>query len=139
MTVSECLKEWLNEYDGLDFSDILTDFIDAPDGCMALFKSPETQETTYLDGSKDIIEYYNFFARKSTQLEPDRIENQQALDDLQDWIESKSFNEEYPDLSQAGKVTCEDVFVNGTASINSQETDNAIYQVTIAIQYLKER
>ena len=40
MTVSECLKEWLRDYENLDISDLLTDFIDAPEGCLALFKSP---------------------------------------------------------------------------------------------------
>lgn len=139
MTVGECLKDWLGEFDGLNFSELLTDFMDAPEGCMALFRSPQKQEKAYLDGSKDITEYYNFFARKSTLLDETRVENQQLLDDLTEWIESKAFEEDYPDLSQVGNLTCEDITVNGASAINSQENDNAIYQVTIAIQYLKER
>lgn len=139
MTVGECLKDWLGEFDGLNFSELLTDFMDAPEGCMALFRSPQKQEMAYLDGSKDITEYYNFFARKSTLLDETRVENQQLLDDLTEWIENKAFEEDYPDLSQVGNLTCEDITVNGASAINSQEDDNAIYQVTIAIQYLKER
>ena len=139
MTVGECLKDWLSEYGGLNFSELLTDFIDAPEGCMALFRSPQKQENTYLDGSKNVTEYCNFFARKSTQLDEERVENQQLLDDLTEWIENKAFEEDYPDLSQVGNLTCEDITVNGTSAINSQEDDNAIYQITIAIQYLKER
>lgn len=139
MTVGECLKDWLGEFDGLNFSELLTDFMDAPEGCMALFRSPQKQEKAYLDGSKDITEYYNFFARKSTLLDETRVENQQLLDDLTEWIENKAFEENYPDLSQVGNLTCEDITVNGASAINSQEDDNAIYQVTIAIQYLKER
>lgn len=139
MTVGECLKDWLGEFDGLNFSELLTDFMDAPEGCMALFRSPQKQEKAYLDGSKDITEYYNFFARKSTLLDETRVENQQLLDDLTEWIESKAFEEDYPDLSQVGNLACEDITVNGASAINSQEDDNAIYQVTIAIQYLKER
>lgn len=139
MTVGECLKDWLGEFDGLNFSELLTDFMDAPEGCMALFRSPQKQEKAYLDGSKDITEYYNFFARKSTLLDETRVENQQLLDNLTEWIENKAFEENYPDLSQVGNLTCEDITVNGASAINSQEDDNAIYQVTIAIQYLKER
>lgn len=139
MTVGECLKDWLGEFDGLNFSELLTDFMDAPEGCMALFRSPQKQEKAYLDGSKDITEYYNFFARKSTLLDETRVENQQLLDDLTEWIENKAFEEDYPDLSQVGNLTCENITVNGASAINSQEDDNAIYQVTIAIQYLKER
>lgn len=131
--------DWLGEFDGLNFSELLTDFMDAPEGCMALFRSPQKQEKAYLDGSKDITEYYNFFARKSTLLDETRVENQQLLDDLTEWIENKAFEEDYPDLSQVGNLTCEDITVNGASAINSQEDDNAIYQVTIAIQYLKER
>lgn len=139
MTVGECLKGWLGEYGDLNFSELLTDFMDAPEGCMALFRSPQKQEKTYLDGSKEVTEYYNFFARKSTLLDETRVENQQLLDDLTEWIENKAFEEDYPDLSQVGNLTCEDITVNGASAINSQEDDNAIYQVTIAIQYLKER
>ena len=79
MTVSECLKEWLGDYDNMDISELLTDFIDAPEGCLALFKSPSREEKTFLDGSKEITEYYNFFARSSTQLEEKRVENQQMI------------------------------------------------------------
>ena len=139
MTVGECLKDWLSEYGGLNFSELLTDFIDAPEGCVALFRSPQKQEKVFLDGSKEVTEYYNFFARKSTQLDEERIEHQQLLDDLTEWIENKAFEEDYPDLSQVGNLACEDITVNGASAINSQENDNAIYQVTIAIQYLKER
>lgn len=139
MTVGECLKGWLGEYGDLNFSELLTDFMDAPEGCMALFRSPQKQEKTYLDGSKEVTEYYNFFARKSTLLDETRVENQQLLDDLTEWIENKAYEKDYPDLSQAGNLACEDITVNGASAINSQEDDNAIYQITIAIQYLKER
>lgn len=139
MTVSECLKEWLRDYENLDISDLLTDFIDAPEGCLALFKSPSKEERTFLNGSKDITEYYNFFARSSTQLDEKRVENQQMMEDLTEWITEKAFREDYPDLSKAGSLICENVEVNDAASITSQEDDNAIYQLTLAIQYLKER
>ncbi len=139
MTVSEGLKEWLGDYDNMDISELLTDFIDAPEGCLALFKSPSREEKTFLDGSKEITEYYNFFARSSTQLEEKRVENQQMMDDLTEWITEKAFYEDYPDLSKAGSLICENVEVSDAASITSQEDDNAIYQLTLAIQYLKER
>lgn len=72
-------------------------------------------------------------------MDENRVENQQMMEDLTEWIIEKAFHEDYPDLSKAGSLICENVEVNDAASITSQEDDNAIYQLTLAIQYLKER
>lgn len=139
MTVSECLKDWLSNYDNLDISEIATDFIDSGADVYSISKSPNTVVTPYVDGSKLITEYYQFFARKSTQDDDDRIDNQEVLAELEEWVEEQNENEELPDLSEVGSLYCQEVEVSSTATITSQEDDNAIYQLTIAIKYLKER
>lgn len=139
MTVSECLKEWLGEYQcNVDFTDILTDIIGVPTG-FALSKSPNRNIVTHVDGSKLITEYYQFFARLNTQGNDNTTENEQFLSDLEEWIEERDSEEDYPDLSKAGRLTCTEIAVASTGTITSQEIDNAIYQITISIQYLKER
>ena len=80
-----------------------------------------------------------FFAKKFYAVRRKACRNQQMMEDLTEWITEKAFREDYPDLSKAGSLICENVEVNDAASITSQEDDNAIYQLTLAIQYLKER
>jgi len=137
MTVSESIKEWLSGYDGADISEIATDFIEGDNGSFSIFKSPNTIEVEYIDGSKLVSEYYQFFARQSTIEENERIDNQQFLCDLEDWVSENDFEERYPTLPKG--MTCTEVAVSNSETIISQEDDSAIYQITIMIQYLKER
>lgn len=139
MTVSECIKEWLSAYPDVDISEMATDFIEGDTGSFAIYKSPNRNVDRYNDGSCLVTEYYQFFARQSTMMDSERIGNQQLLADLEAWVEDKDWNEDYPDLSQAGSLECQEISVSGSATIMSQEDDNAIYQITIAVKYLKER
>lgn len=137
--ISECVKSWLNEYDKADFSEMATDFIEGEIGSYAIYKSPNKTIVPFIDGSKLVTEYYQLFARQSTQIEAERVDNQQFLSDLEDWVEKKDYNEDYPNLSEVGSIVCAEIKISNSAAITSQEDDNAIYQITIAIQYLKER
>lgn len=137
MTVAESLKKWLCGFDKADFSEILTDFIDAPPDCISIFKSPNKSIVKFNDGSRQITEYYQFFFRQPTQLDKKRIENQRLLADLEEWVEQRNYSEDYPELHE--NLVCEEIDIANSATINSQEDDNAIYQITLSIQYLKER
>lgn len=137
MTVAECLKDWLNGFDSAVFEDIDIDMVESENGSYSISKSPNKTVTPYNDGSSLVTEYYQFFARQASQLNEQRIDNMQLLSDFEDWIEDKDFNGEYPVLPT--KYTCQEIGVNSSASITSVEEDNAIYQITIAITYLKER
>lgn len=139
MTVSECIKNWLCGYEKMDIGEIATDFVEGDLGSYAILKSPNSTPEEYSDGSRLITEFYQFFARKSTQIDVERIGNQQLLTDLEEWVEQKNFAEDYPDLSVCGRLACQDISISGSATILSQEETNAIYQIIISIQYLKER
>lgn len=139
MTVSECLRDWLTNYDELNIADIATDFIESDEGSFSISKSPNTSVIDYVDGSKLVTEYYQFFARRNTQLDDERVENQQVLNDLEEWVEEQNMEENLPDLSQIGNLTCQEVSITNSATITSQEDDDSIYQITFSIQYLKER
>ena len=139
MTVAECLKNWLNTYPGADFGDINTDIIEARNGSRAIFKSPNKTVTKYNDGSSLNIEYYQFFVKQSALLDKERVDNQQFMTDLESWIEDKDLSEDYPDLSKVGKLMCTEISINNSSTITYESEDNAVYQITIAIEYLKER
>lgn len=138
LTVTECVKEWLGTYKGIDL-DVDISFLNDDNDTYAIYKQPNRNEVLYNNGSKLITDYFQFFARQSTQIQENMIENEQFLDDLENWVEEKNFNEDYPDFSKVGKLECQDIGISSTATIISQEEDSAIYQLIIAIQYLKER
>ena len=138
MTIAECLKGWLNTYPKADFGYIDTDIIKSDDG-FSIFKSPNKTVVNYNDGSSLNTEYYQFFAKQSALLDEERIDNQQFMADFENWIDEKNFNEEYPDLNEAGKLQCTDISINNSATITYESEDKAVYQITIAIEYLKER
>lgn len=139
MTVAECLKNWLNTYSGADFGDIDTDIIEAKNGSRAIFKSPNKTVIKYNDGSSLNTEYYQFFVKQSTLLEEERVDNQQFMADIENWIEDKEFSEDYPDLSKVGKLTCTEISINNSSTITYENDDKAVYHITIAIEYLKEK
>ena len=130
----------LERYEGMDFSDILTDFIKSPEGdisAYSLYKTPERSEIEFQDKSRQITEYYNLFARRPTQEDDVRIENNASLDEFSEWIEKKELEEDYPELPEG--MTALEIGISDSASITSQEDTSAIYQVTIKLTYLKER
>ena len=52
MTVSECIIEWLSEYEKMEFAECAVDQIEAEDGTYAIFKTPNKNITEYTDGSQ---------------------------------------------------------------------------------------
>ena len=138
MTVAECIKIWLGVYEKMDFRELQTDFIGSNVGSYGIFKSPDRTITPFADGSHLMKEYYYFSARKSITGDSERISNAQVLADLEDWIENKNEKEEYPDLTKAGKLFCTDIRVENSATITEHSENEAIYQITIAIEYEKE-
>ena len=139
MTVGECLKEWLGAYENADIDEMATDFIEGEKGSFAIYKTPNNTVIPYNDGSSLVTEHYQFFARQPAQIDKERIGNQQFMSELENWVEEKDSNEEYPDLSAVGNLICVGISIENSAAITSQEEDNAIYQISIAIQYSKER
>lgn len=139
MTISECLKNWLGEFPGFSSNTILTDRIDTPDGTLSLYKSPNKTVVPFIDGSKQVTEYYQFFFRGETIEEGQRISNNKLMEDLEDWIEGRDAGEDFPDLSRAGNYMCEEIALSNYGAITSQEEDNAIYQISIVMRYVKER
>lgn len=138
MTIAECLKKWLGDYEKADI-ELDTDFIEGENGSFAIYKAPNNTIIPYNDGTSLVTEYYQFFARQPIQIDKERIENQKFMSDLENWVEEKNLNEEYPDLSAVGNLACTEINIENSAAVTSQEEDNAIYQIVISVQYLKER
>jgi hypothetical protein len=139
MTVSECIKDWLKDFEGITkIEDLCTDRLESAIESYEIFKSPNKDIIPFADGSSLVTEYYQFFGRKAANDDSEMVNNQQVLTNLENWIEKKNFDELYPDLSQAGTLHCEEISIENSATVIDQTDSEAIYQITIKITYKKE-
>lgn len=134
MTVSEALKNWLRGCDCVEIVDVDTDRLEANAESLGLYKQAQRETTAFLDGSAEITEYYYFLARWPTTLESERVNSQTIMSNLESWIEDKNLGNELPEVPGVERV-----FVANGFYMLEAESDDAVYQVSIGITYLKER
>lgn len=134
MTVSEALKNWMRGCDCVEIVDVDTDRLEANAESLGLYKQAQRETTAFLDGSAEITEYYYFLARWPTTLESERVNSQTIMSNLESWIEDKNMDDELPEVPGVERV-----FVANGFYMLEAESDEAVYQVSIGITYLKER
>ena len=138
MTVGESLINWLYTFGDILITDkIDTDKLEGEDGSLGLYKQATEDITTFVNGSRDITEYYNLLARQATVSDEARINNQSWADSLEAWIREKNLKRQLPALGR-GK-TCNTVAVSiGAYMSAAAESGSAEYQIAIAINYTEE-
>ena len=134
MTVSEAIKNWLRGCDCVEIVDMDTDRLEANAESLGLYKQAQRETTAFLDGSAEVTEYYYFLARWPTTLESERVNSQTIMSNLESWIEDKNLGNELPEVPGVERV-----FVANGFYMLEAESDDAVYQVSIGITYLKER
>lgn len=131
MTVSDSIIKWLMTYDesveGID-----TDIVSASITSYALVKEPTINTKHYLSGRVERTEYYQFTARLDTQLNADRIDNSQWLENLEKWIEEQKRTGNLPMLE---RYIVSDVFISTSYYLGQTAEDSSLYSLTIAIKY----
>lgn len=133
-TVSEALKAWLKTCPIASVVDVDTDRLEAQAEACGIYKQANRVVVDYVDGSKLITEYYYFLTRQATDLESDRVGNQEFLENLEHWIDDQNEIGALPNYD--GVETVE--ITNGFYMQESEE-DEAVYQVSLGITYLRER
>lgn len=138
MTIAKSIIDWLKGYENIDINEeITTDMLKAQSAAFGMFKTPEKNVENYNDGSQLITEYYLFLVRQDSQLDAERVSNNQWLEDLEDWVDQKNFNEDYPILKK--NCSCQNIEISSPYYMQSTEGEEAVYQLSVGIQYLKER
>lgn len=137
MTVSKALIQWLYGYGNIQIDErIETDVLAQQAISYALYKEPNAIVDIYIDGSQMRTEYYTFLARRNTQIEVERQDNNSFLEELGEWIDEKNLNGELPQLD--GNKCCDDVSVSSGLYLYTNEDSQAVYALTIQIKYRKE-
>lgn len=135
MTVAEALKNWLYTFENIELDDrINTDKLDSEPESYGLFKQANQEVITFVNGTRDITDYFTFLARQSTKAESSRLDNAEWMETLERWVYKKNLAGELPTFENGR--TCNRVAVTvGGYMIENENLETAQYQLSILINY----
>lgn len=138
MTVSEAVIWWLKTFEPEEYwkmKQVDTEIQSAKVDSYSLVKEPVRNEKRYITGKKVITDHYMLQARLSSQSNTDRIENNGFGEALEDWVSEQNTVKNFPQIPGA---IVQDISVTTPFYLGKTDTDNSIYQLTVAIKYEKE-
>ena len=137
MTVSEAVIKWLKSFSPEEYwkmkhidTDLMHGNVD-----YALIKEPMRNVKAYLSGKKIITDHYMILARLPSNSNTDCIDNSGFGEALEEWVSMQNRKKNYPVIPGV-KVTQVGVTIPFVAGTN--ETNNILYQMTVAIKYETE-
>lgn len=134
MTISAAVASWLSTYGGIE---VETNHITDGSDKYGLFKSPTRQTKKFTDGSYEITEFYQFFARQTSVSEADRKDADEFLEELAYWADDYPLENDYPALDGNRKI--EEITLTGNPYPMETESSDTLFQMSLAITYLRER
>lgn len=139
MTVSEAIIKWLKEFNPTEYwkiKKIDTEQQSPNVDSYSLVKEPVQNVKKYLSGRKVYTDHYTFQARLSSSTNEDRIDNNGFGEALENWVEKKDSLGEYPNLTDAAVKS---IHVTTPFYVGRTDNNSFVYQMTIAIEYEKEK
>lgn len=138
MTITESIINWLREFneEGKRMEMIDVDRQSAEVESYSLIKEPVVNITTNVLGEETVTAHYTLMARLADNTNTDRIENNAFGEAMEAWIEEKNDRMEYPAITK-GEV--QEVKVTTPFFVGRTETNNSVYQMTVAIRYEKKK
>ena len=133
MTVSESIITWLREFKP---KKIDTDIQRAGTGRYSLAKEPVQNVKSYLSGKKEYTDHYTFRACMPNQENAECIDNNVFGEELTEWVNEQNRLCNYPVLQDA---TVKEIKITTPFYMGATSENDSVYQMTIAIKYVKER
>ncbi len=133
-TIAAAIAAWLSFYEAMDVD---TNHITDGSDQFGLFKSPQRNVKNFNNGSYEITEYYQFYARQASVSEADRKDSDAWLEDLTYWADDFGFNYAYPALD--GDRTILRIELTGSPYPMETTSSDTLYQMALAITYARER
>ncbi|MEG0493371.1 MAG: hypothetical protein RR824_10370 [Clostridia bacterium] len=136
-TISRALLCWLADFDGFTVDESIgTEQLEAVASAYGLYKTPQNHVRSYLGGGCDVTAYYRFLARQRTQCERERRDSQALLERFEQWVRARNLARLLPDLGTGRQ--CHHVSVSNTFSMEQQDESEAVYQLSLSINYYEE-
>lgn len=137
MTVGQSLVTWLMEYGDIETSDTIieTDQLGIETDSMGLYKQANNTINAFIDGTRDITEYYYLLARRPVRDDRSRVDNQAWMEALENWVHQRDQSRDLPALDGGRECFGIEVSVSAYMSDSDDSGRTAEYQISIAIKY----
>lgn len=139
MTIPESIIEWLKGFQSESeqkMKRIDIDILRAGSIKYALVKEPIQNIKAYITGKKEYTDYYTFTACLPSVNSEECNDNTRFGEALAEWVREKNKKEEYPEIVDA---VVKDMSITTPFYLGITQEQNSIYQMTIAIKYVKEK
>ena len=134
MTISAAVASWLSFYESMEID---TNHITDGSDKYGLFKSPNRTTKEFNDGSYEITENYQFFARQASVSEEDRKDADEWLEDLAYWADDFPFKYEYPALDEGRTIDM--IKLTGIPYPMESGSGDMLFQMSLSVTYIRER
>ena len=134
MTISAAVASWLSFYESMEVD---TNHIEDGSDKYGLFKSPTRTTKEFTDGSYEVTEFYQFYARQASVSEEDRKDSDAWLEDLSYWADDFPFNYNYPALDGGRKI--DKIELTGTPYTMESGSSDTLFQMSLSVTYIRER
>lgn len=134
MTISAYIASILSEYEGIAID---TNHMETGSDQYGLYKSPGRSKKDFTDGSYEVTENFQFFARQSGLSAMERKETDEWLEDLVYWIDDYPFKNGFSAIDGSREVT--GLSITGSPYAMLTESREVLYQMSISITYIRER
>ncbi|MFT3982278.1 MAG: hypothetical protein QM697_00110 [Lachnospiraceae bacterium] len=134
MTVSEVIVTWLRQY-----QDVIIETNHISDGSdkYGLIKSPNRDIKSFMDGSYEITEYYQFLAKQNGTSDYDRKDIDEWLEVLTYWVDDYPYEYEYPAIDTSRRI--QSIVLTGCPYPMNADDQEILYQMSLKITYLRKR
>lgn len=130
MSITKGIIDWLETCPLVsDVSEF--DIGQVKDGEVGIYKQPAVTVEKLIDGNEIRTEYYYFLFMRPAQIKPDRVGNDELLQEIEEWILSQDFDENYPDIG----YPVYGIGMNDSYYMTERDEDTATYQITLEIKY----
>ena len=134
MTISAYIAKILSEYEGVAID---MNHVEVGSDRYGLYKSPGRYKSEFTDGSYEITENFQFFARQRSVSRAERKEADEWLEDLCYWVDDYPYKKDFPQIDGGRRVTA--IAITGAPYVTSAEDKEVLYQMSISISYIRER
>ena len=136
MTIAAAVATWLSYYENISID---TNHISDGSDQYGLFKSPLRSVKDFTNGSYEITENYQFFARQASGSEDDRVDADEWLEDLAYWADDFPFEYVYPSLGEGDNRKITLISITGTPYPMEAGSADMLFQMSLSVTYTRER
>ena len=102
---------------------------------LGIYKQPTRTVTELIDGGSIVTETYYLLFQQPAQLIDERIDTDEYLEQVENWVEAQEMAEAYPQIGyEVYEISVADTFY-----MMSRDETEAVYQLAISIKYERTR